>query len=500
MSKSTFDPIRVLETINKAEALFPVNDWEVNGLRIWPYLRTALAYTQNRNVNTREVVKTGGGSTAKYRQMARYARVLLGLPLQYANTRRAIRESRRIFVGANTHRIAIDGVSINKYFDASVQDFAADTGELSVIFDNGMLPDRKPVFNGDRLFSLRSLYMIPELLKRFRLKRSAYKVNLDRYDEFHAYLREHFEHTDSIRKNFKKATIARRIEGLYDRKEFLKKLIAGSQIRSAYFLCYYSSTLYPLLAACNELNIPTTDIQHGGIGAGHYSYDKWTKHPAQAYTLLPRYFWTWDPYTAALINQWADGTRHHKAISMGNPWTTDSLRFYKSVPAAKNYVLLNMTEVLLDEFIVETILHYGKERLWMLRMHPRQFQNRAVLEQQIKDLGIGEYVKLENPLEVPLPVSLSYCGWFISKASGSVIEAVELGLKPILLRSQIVSYYDHYIRENKVILPEEETSRTLIALLDGKVTAGPGMAATARAENKFAAFEKQIEGRVTDIK
>ncbi len=455
MSKATFDPISVLKTINTAETLFPVSDWEVNGLRIWPYLRTALAYTQNQNVNTRQKVKSGGGRMLKYKRMARYALVVLGLPFQYGKARRAIRESKRIFVGAHTHRVSIDGMSINKYFDASVEDLTRQ-GEQSVIFDNSTRLDREHTFNGERLFSLPSLYMIPELLKRSGLKRRTYTINLDRYDEFYAYLLENFEHTDSIKKNFKKSDVARRIEGLYERKEFLKKLIAGSQIRSAYFLCYYSSLLYPLLAARNELNIATADIQHGGIGAGHYGYDKWTKHPPAGYTLLPRYFWTWDPYTAALINQWAEGTGHHQAVSMGNPWTTDSLRFYKSVPDVKDYVLLNMTEVTLDEFIVETILYYGKERTWMLRMHPRQYQNRAGLEQQIRERGIGEYVKLEDPLKVPLPVSLSYCGWFISKASGSVIEAVELGVKPILLRSQIVSYYDHYIRENKVVLPRRK--------------------------------------------
>ncbi len=119
---------------------------------------------------------------------------------------------------------------------------------------------------------------------------------------------------------------------------------------------------------------------------------------------------------------------------MGNPWTTDSLRFYKSVPDVKDYVLLNMTEVITGRvYRGDDIALWQGAVTWMLRMHPRQYQNRAGLEQQIRERGIGEYVKLEDPLKVPLPVSLSYCGWFISKASGSVIEAVELGVKPILL-------------------------------------------------------------------
>jgi len=496
MSKATFDPISVLKTINSIEARFPVSDWEIEGLRIWPYLRTALAYTQNQNLNTRQNVKAGGGRVSKYKRMVRYGLVLLKLPFQYVAVRGAIRESRRIFVGAPTYRISIDGISINKHFDASVQDFARQ-GERSVIFDNSLNPDKERTFNGDRLFSLPSLYMIPELLKRFGLNRGSYKVNLDRYDEVYAYVLENFEHTDGIRKHFKRSDIVRRIESLYERKEFLKKLISGSQIQSAYFLCYYSSLLYPLLAACNELNIPTADIQHGGIGGGHYAYDKWTKHPASGYALLPRYFWTWDPYTATLINNWAGSTSHHKAISMGNSWTTDSLRFYKSVPDVKDYVLLNMTEITLDEFLVETILHYGKDRTWMLRMHPRHYQHRAVLEEQVRERGLGEYVKLEDPLKVPLPVSLSYCRWFISKASGSVIEAVELGIKPILLRSKIVSYYDHYIRENKVVLPQEETSRYMIALLDGSEAAGRVKAAAGANENKFTAFEKIIADKLT---
>lgn len=490
MENYVFDPERVLKKINHIESIFPVNEWTVNGLRIWPFLRTALAYTQNQNKDTRRAKKSG---PSRYKRMMRYAGVVSSLPFNYLKLKRGIRESKRLFIGAPTHRLMIDGVCINKFFDASIEDLSGQ-GESSIVFDNSLDLDNSIHMNGNRIYSLPMVYMIPELKKRLGIGNKSYNIKLDRYDEFYAYLLENFEHTSGIRSSFTKKAVTQRMMVVYDRKEFLKTLLKGSGVTSAYFLCYYSSLLYPLLAACNELNITTTDIQHGSIGVGHHSYDKWIHSPREGYELLPRYFWTWDPYTASLINRWAENTVYHRAVAMGNPWTNDCVRFYKEMPESTGYILVNMTDVTLDDFMVETIRHFGERRKWVLRMHPRQYQHKETLEKQIRENGIERHVSLEDPRRVPLPVSLLYCGRFISKASGSVIEAVELGVKPILLRSQVLNYHEHYIQENKVILLPEDTRACLVEALEQPEERKPGPVegASASRENKFVQFEQQV--------
>jgi hypothetical protein len=484
---SQFNSEKVLTKINEIENSFPVNEWNVNGLKIWPFLRTALAYTQNRNPDTRKA--TSGNKKSLYIKYLRYALIVAKLPLEYFRFKKKITVSTRMFFGAVTHRAHINGVLFNRYYDLAIDDFRKQ-GEESIAFDNGFLENKRRYYNGQSLFGLPMLYLWLEIKRKLTFSSPVCNVHLPRYDEFLEHALNTFEHKAPVRTAFNRAAIVKRATVLFHRTESLKKMLKGTPVKKAYFLCYYSSLFYPLIAACNDLGIATTDIQHGGMGEGHYSYGRWTKSPSGGYELLPRFFWTWDKYSAAMINKWAALTTFHWAIAAGNPWMDACLRMYKHVPKFKDYILVNMTSVTLDDFFVAAIRHFGATEKWILRMHPRQYQHRATLQEQLKKEMLNSIVEIEDSNEVPLPISLQHCKHFISRASGSVIEAVELGYKPLLLRSEIMSYYDHYIRNGNVTVLSEDSAKYLIEHLSN-TSPNTSTKTNREAEDKFNKFENE---------
>lgn len=482
-----FDSDKVLHLINEIEDKFPVNDWKVNGLQVWPYIRTALAYSQNRNPDTRAADKED--NKRENRRKLHFLKALWKLPFLYFRLKKRLKTAQRIFLGARAHRAQVKGKLINRYYDIAMTDFSAQ-GEESVAFEGNLFTDSTPYFNADALFSLPALYMVPELQRRLFFWRAPEDIQLPEYDAFFTHLLATFEHTKPIESAFAKHIIIPRIKVLYSRTVFLTSLLEKTTVKKAYFMCYYSSLLYPMIAACNAVGIRSVDIQHGGMGEGHYSYGRWSKCPKQGYPLLPNFFWTWDQPSANMINAWAMNTDFHRAIAGGNPWTQACLRVYTDVPLWRDYVLVNMTTVTLDAFLVDTIKYFGDTKKWVLRMHPRHYQHNAQLRQQISAAGIADYTQVEDSREIPLPISLRYCSRFLSKASGSVIEAIELGMQPILFRSETMNYYEHFIRDEKVLLLKEDSTQALINALEIDSQKGRlNEAKLLETKNKFIVFE-----------
>jgi hypothetical protein len=491
MSKFEYDPEKILESIIEVEKNFPVNEWKINGVHFWPYIRTSLAYTQRLELKP---LPRGESKNRYAKVLSDYGQTLFVLPIHVFRFIRKIKSARRLFAGANTHRINIKGTLYNKYFDAALADFNKRDDD-SIILDRGTSLKKVRYANNDKWFSLPSLYVLCEVLKRLRLaEKNAYDIELSGYDEFFNHLITRFKNVDNLKSGFSKSAIRRKMISFHDRKEFLRRILKKSKTTKAYFLCYYTSLFYPLLAACNELKIDTIDVQHGGMGSGHWSYDRWTNVPENGYALLPRYFWSWDENSANLINRWAQLNGSHKAINMGTPWTSDYLSLTQYNPAEKNYILFNMADVKIESFVAETIRHF-KERKWVLRMHPRQMQKRNILEQQIVKYGLGENVSIEDSTRVLLRDSLQFCSAFISTSSGSIIEAIQVGLTPILLPSPGENYYKDYISLNKIMPLSIQSAEKLISLIHHtmKDKAANDKADIASYQNVFLDFESQLK-------
>jgi UDP-N-acetylglucosamine 2-epimerase len=220
--------------------------------------------------------------------------------------------------------------------------------------------------------------------------------------------------------------------------------------------------------------------------------------PEHGYTLVPRYFWTWDEPSATLINNWAEKTKVHKAMNMGTPWRNDYKALSIEKQPARNYLLMNMTDVVVEDFILQAVKLLDEKYRWVFRMHPRMGKERHRIEEQLAQYHIAHLVTVEDSRYVLLADSLRGSALFISNSSGSVIEAIQMGIRPVLLPSPGVNYYDHYVASGQVVLLNEKSGESLAALIEQYAASEDKIQTegqTEKYENKFAEFERMIGQR-----
>jgi hypothetical protein len=204
------------------------------------------------------------------------------------------------------------------------------------------------------------------------------------------------------------------------------------------------------------------------MGKGHCSYDRWTKIESEGYCLLPKFFWTWDEKSKDLITQWANESKFHKAICFGTPWNTLNSNAEPNITeSGRDYILYNMANATLEDYLIETFKHFGEKEIdIVLRLHPRQIFLSEKITREIVQYGLQQYVRLEDSNLVSLQKSVQNCKVMISVSSGSILEAMQMGIKPILLPSVGFDYYDEYIKEEKVLPLLSRKSSDLIELIN----------------------------------
>jgi hypothetical protein len=211
-------------------------------------------------------------------------------------------------------------------------------------------------------------------------------------------------------------------------------LVSFRSTKCVFVLCYYSPWIYGLTLSAKNRSIRVIDMQHGTQSEFHSAYSGFAQFPSSGFNTVPSMFWTWDKSSFKNINQWINYERGHSVILGGNPWIEFLLRKRTDFQLTK-VILYTLQPVgpILDDYIVESIRATPQEFEWWLRLHPRQLDQFERLKSFLEERGISKRVELAKALEVPLPVILMRAALHVSKYSGSIIEAAQLGVKSIVL-------------------------------------------------------------------
>ena len=94
---------------------------------------------------------------------------------------------------------------------------------------------------------------------------------------------------------------------------YFKRVLARVRPKLVFVTCWYATESMACILACNELGIPSIDIQHG-IQEFHVAYARWNRVPNGGYELLPTYFWCWSEAEASVIRGWAGDLSAHQPI------------------------------------------------------------------------------------------------------------------------------------------------------------------------------------------
>lgn len=141
-----------------------------------------------------------------------------------------------------------------------------------------------------------------------------------------------------------------------------------SSLVRAYFICYYGSVPFPILAALNDRNIETIEYQHGIQSNVQPMYTQW-EHLETLPKCMPRRMLLWDNVAVKRINQW--GVRLGvQTEQIGNLWY--STNGYAPLPKPATTSILVALQGFPDFFNFEVLKVMAKttELEWVFREHP----------------------------------------------------------------------------------------------------------------------------------
>lgn len=234
-------------------------------------------------------------------------------------------------------------------------------------------------------------------------------------------------------------------------------------------LCYYNAQMFAMHFVANRYKIPNYDMQHGGQGPLHPMYS-FHNPPMKGYNILPKTFWCWDEASKHNIESWAKMQKFHQVECKGNPWIDFQLDQADPVLLTeKKMILYTIQEESLDPYILDAIRETPQEYVWWLRLHPRKQAAKTAIENQLREIGILNQVEIKQATILSLPILLKSAAVHISKFSGSVIEAAQVGTKTIIIDPIGVETYEDYIQNEDAVVCLEQKPAALLATIKGMI-------------------------------
>jgi hypothetical protein len=268
----------------------------------------------------------------------------------------------------------------------------------------------------------------------------------------------------------------RAISALYRRR------LRAAQPMLAFLVSYYSLEGMAFIQACHDSGVTVVDLQHGVQGPLHPCYAAWPR-PAgnRRHPLLPDVFWTWSATEAQTIEQWSAGTAH-AALAGGNPWLNlwradstwpgvaqarQGARALHTKAAGLPVALVTLQYGLAAEEQLQplaALLRAARGRLavWV-RLHPAMLERREEVRGLLAEAGPFE---LEAPTELPLHALLPESDVHLTHSSTTVIEAAQAGRHSVLTSCYGEELFASLIDAGFARIETGDTESLLQALLE----------------------------------
>jgi hypothetical protein len=446
----------VIDSLVKLEEQFPVDQWEVNGIDIWPVFKNEIWFYLLK--------KTKGKKKKKFNGLKKIAVKTINQCIAISKVINALVKLKSLpkgkvdvfFSGGKTFRIDFLGKNINRYFKPLIE-------QLEVL-------NLKYIHFEFQENSLKSddIIDLTKLLPAFTKSTQPLNANdLLYFNEFNTQLNDLLGINPSKSQEllFKCIKYTLSWVGLYEHlfKKYRPKLAIG--------LCYYSYPIYGMNIAAKKMNVLSIDIQHGLQGklAQAYTFKELSD---KSYNSLPHEFWCWDDSSIQHLSTWTNNKINLRLT--GNPWISYLLAnkalATSMINVQKPIILYSCqihTSPILNDYLLEAIRATSGKYNWWIRLHPRApKEQRIQLESLLKENQLDRLVNINEATSLPLVSILLKSHYHISKYSGAVLESVSLGIPTMVLEEVGISAYQHFIVENKVVGIESPNAQKIIDHLE----------------------------------
>ncbi|WP_299702411.1 hypothetical protein [uncultured Pontibacter sp.] len=451
----------IIEYLNYLEKKFPVNDWKIDGVIIWPVIRVKLFFLFINLDGDSASLKTKKKTNFFY--SLRKFIISLIYYIYYVYIKKSLAD--KMFCSASHFRHFEKGIYKNRYFNDLIdnqQDF------LFLEYESTISKYEEKVDYPHKTLFIYKITYFTHALKKIKLY--FHKTDYNLFPSFEQFESELFEKFGgklkiSLREVEENIIYLLIIKGIY------KKILVRNNINKVYVLSYYSRLVAPMCLAANEVGIECIDIQHGGQGKSHVAYAKFSVVPKYGYQLLPQKFWCWDQGSADVINEWVSTQNYHQVKVVGNPWIEHCMKYYASHLSEKQkiilYTLQPIDDEIIESYIIDAIIKTPEDYIWWLRLHPRQYKEKEKLLNLLRDNKIYNKVNVEQATALPLPAILTHVYIHISNFSGSILEASMLKKKSIILSELgVLNFPDVVKSEYGIVLLNKSSEELLDEIID----------------------------------
>ncbi|MBK8892441.1 MAG: hypothetical protein IPN75_19835 [Dechloromonas sp.] len=488
----------LMAVVREAEAIFPVLEWAVAGVQIWPLMRIRWFFSEW----ARHYVASGE-SRGEADLRNGYARLcLLGQELLeqgrgvFANKQRLQGNGDKVvFLSDGLSFARLGGFWIERFCDPLIG--AARRHGYSPEFWSPLELTSQPL--ASPIESLRGDILFATLSGVARAKLLKHTFRLPGRDALVEWMKNKGGGTGTFQlsKIISDASRLRSVADMYRRR------IAAIRPKAAFIVSYYSLEGMAFVLACRESGVPVVDIQHGVQGELHPAYVSWhlpTGSPVL--DLLPDYFWLWSESESVMINRWCHGTAH-QTIAGGNPWVSvwrkgsawpgveDALeraRNLRQMAAGRTIVLVTLQYGLApQEQLVplrELVEHAEGKLVFWVRLHPLMLERR----EEVRGWFAYSPVMLDEPSDLPLHALLPVVDVHLTHSSSAVIEAEECAIPSVLTSAFGAELFPDQLMRGSAVFEAgaaRPLSETLLKMSRTKVQA---LGAVPDIEDQFARF------------
>ncbi|QHL89048.1 hypothetical protein GU926_17085 [Nibribacter ruber] len=433
---------KFFELINKIERKYPVQEWTINGIDAWPFVRV-----QIRDIALKVNVK---GKCVKNAHVKSKSELIFEKLKVFIASIRAIftvfnpfKRIKVFLLGYVAHRQNINNVWNNRFYEFLLQNLH---GRTAVLLELKKTDYVKPRYNEQFVCEFSELAFLYRSIARMFASKTPKSI-LPQFREVIEDISETYPEINRITVPF--------IENYFNEIRNLKGLFSAilkfNKPEAVLLLSYYSFEATALVLAANVLGIPSVDMQHGVQGDYHIGYGNFFLKEKKNYNTLPAVFWNWDMGSAKAIKKWSKGSKHKPFVG-GNTWLEfwgNSKEFnalYKNeISQEKKNVLISLqpsfdynSEALLNLIASATI-----NGTWFIRVHPRQlafFQEIQTYFTGLARTG-GKQIEVSKATTLPLPVLLETSLVHITFHSSVAIEAASFNIPTVFLLDEAKDMY-----------------------------------------------------------
>ena len=441
------------------EEKYPVDLWEVNGIKVWPYIRIKLYIHFLMMMN-----KSIDRETKQKKDVVEKKRNLLNLFLELIISFVKLNlfffklnKKKYLLFGSHIQRVKQNGLYFNRFYDALSDLYGLQEEvymmEFQKVYTNS--------YNKGAIITLeKNIHYYKNIQKVVsKFKKNSDVSNLPDYKLFYEYLKKIPVRLDLLKIGEK--DLLKWTNKIHFIKPFFKRFYKKVQPNTISFLGFYGyDDLYAALLTANQNGIKTVDFQHGPQTNIHMVYSSWTKFPKEGYDLMPKEFWNWDEFSKENIESWSKKAAKIKTKVVGQPFVNYWLKHNSFENKTNNNILYSLQTFPFEiqDMITPKIIQLIKELpyQWILRLHPRNYLKIDGIQVFLDNNNISDKTIIQSSIDSPLPEVILNSIAHVTNFSGCLIEAHLLGKPTIIINNIGKEMFAQYLDNKSVFYLEQK--------------------------------------------